>query len=622
MINGKEYKITATEDWVTPEETLLDSNSKHTDLEQPISPNVFNFLAIGSFLLFGIIYAFTAKISLVDHDSLSAMAFRNRSVNFSIPAPRGIIYDSSGVALVSNEPSFDLLVVSNEAKKAVDDADFMSKLSDILRIEIQNLNQALNDSIKSNSVFFVSKGLSKEQVLAIKFLNPAGFYIITNTKRVYLSGAQFSSILGYAGKVNKDELSGPYYQPTDLIGRAGLESEYEKYLRGEQGRVFFSKDGENNQQDPVIGSSVVLNIDHAAQKQLYNTLYGVLRASNLDKGAAIVQKPSTGEVIAMASFPSYDNNLFVEGLSASDYKKLFENKSRPLFNRVISGLYNPGSTIKPMIGLMTLQEKIFEPTDNIRDCVELSVPNPFDPSSPTIFKNWRHDTGLFNLRRAIADSCNVYFYIAGGGFKDIKGLGIERISNYLKKSFADTILGIDLPAEEKGLVPTPDWKEKNRGESWYLGDTYNTSIGQGDLLVTPLWINTYVSAIANGGTAYKPRIANRIIDTAGNVIEIKHPEPLGKLPFSDDVINEIKSDMEETVLSGTAKSLRDLPVSVGSKTGTAEVIKGQRVNALFTAFAPATDAEIAITVLVEGSTSNEGYATRTAHEFMRWYFSR
>src|SRR3989344_3709695 len=538
MINGKEYKITATEDWVTPEETLLDSNSKHTDLEQPISPNVFNFLAIGSFLLFGIIYAFTAKISLVDHDSLSAMAFRNRSVNFSIPAPRGIIYDSSGVALVSNEPSFDLLVVSNEAKKAVDDADFMSKLSDILRIEIQNLNQALNDSIKSNSVFFVSKGLSKEQVLAIKFLNPAGFYIITNTKRVYLSGAQFSSILGYAGKVNKDELSGPYYQPTDLIGRAGLESEYEKYLRGEQGRVFFSKDGENNQQDPVIGSSVVLNIDHAAQKQLYNTLYGVLRASNLDKGAAIVQKPSTGEVIAMASFPSYDNNLFVEGLSASDYKKLFENKSRPLFNRVISGLYNPGSTIKPMIGLMTLQEKIFEPTDNIRDCVELSVPNPFDPSSPTIFKNWRHDTGLFNLRRAIADSCNVYFYIAGGG------------------------------------------------------------------------------------AAYKPRIANRIIDTAGNVIEIKHPEPLGKLPFSDDVINEIKSDMEETVLSGTAKSLRDLPVSVGSKTGTAEVIKGQRVNALFTAFAPATDAEIAITVLVEGSTSNEGYATRTAHEFMRWYFSR
>jgi len=197
MINGKEYKITATEDWVTPEETLLDSNSKHTDLEQPISPNVFNFLAIGSFLLFGIIYAFTAKISLVDHDSLSAMAFRNRSVNFSIPAPRGIIYDSSGVALVSNEPSFDLLVVSNEAKKAVDDADFMSKLSDILRIEIQNLNQALNDSIKSNSVFFVSKGLSKEQVLAIKFLNPAGFYIITNTKRVYLSGAQFSSIFWF-----------------------------------------------------------------------------------------------------------------------------------------------------------------------------------------------------------------------------------------------------------------------------------------------------------------------------------------------------------------------------------------------------------------------------------------
>src|SRR3989344_130802 len=233
----------------------------------------------------------------------------------------------------------------------------------------------------------------------------------------------------------------------------------------------------------------------------------------------------------MASFPTYDNNLFAGGLSGNQFQGLFENKSRPLFNRAISGLYNPGSTIKPLIGLMALQENIFSPSDTIKDCTGITVVNPYNPDDTYEFKNWRLEYGSFNLKRAIANSCNVYFFIAGGGYGSIKGLGIERIAQYLKSAMADSRFGIDLPGEKGGFVPTPDWKSAVRGESWYQGDTYNVSIGQGDLLVTPLWLNSYISAIANGGTLYKPLVAKQVLNKEKNIIKIFEPEAVGQLSF-------------------------------------------------------------------------------------------
>ena len=317
---------------------------------------------------------------------------------------------------------------------------------------------------------------------------------------------------------------------------------------------------------------------------------------------------------------SFDSNLFVKGLSDNQFKNLFESKTKPLFNRVISGLYNPGSTIKPFMGMTALQEGIITSQDTIRDCVSLVVPNPFDTNSPYVFKNWRQDYGLFNLRRAIAQSCNVFFFTIGGGFGNISGLGAEKINKYLTAGLANVKLGIDLPGEEHGFVPSPDWKFQTKGENWYQGDTYNISVGQGDLLVTPLWLNTYVSAIANGGNLYKPMIAQRVVDENNNDSKIFKEEVLAKLPFRDDVIREMKSDMEETVISGTAGILKDLPVKAGAKTGTAEVVKGKSINSLFTAFAPLDQPELNITVLIEGSVSNQGLAIRTAHNVLKWYF--
>ncbi len=641
----KEYKISLNnEDWVTPEETLIDSGSEHSDLEISISHNAFRLTFLLAVISFGFIFMASFKLAVPGHEEYARMALDNKSVNFFIPPPRGMIFDRLGKPLVRNISGFDLLVISKELREDKDPAMF-NKVAGILGMPQDQFTALVDENLNNSSVFFAAKDLKKEQVLELKYLDPRGFYVVPDNRRSYIDGHQFSSVMGYVGKVNKEDLNDDYYRPTDVIGRLGVEAQYEELLRGEHGKIFFSPDGkavedpprprqgaaeggrfgtnrDKNSIDPVPGRSVVLNIDYDLQKKLYNELYGALAANGLSRGAAIIQNPANGQVLAMVSFPAYDNNLFVEGLSDSQFKSLFENKSRPLFNRVISGLYNPGSTIKPFIGLMALQENIFSPADTIRDCVSLVIQNPFNKDSTYVFKNWREDHGLFNLRRAIAQSCNIYFFIAGGGYGNIQGLGIEKIAKYLVSAWADKVLGIDLPGEAKGFVPTPDWKEENRGEPWYQGDTYNVSIGQGDLLVTPLWLNSYISAIANGGTVYKPQVAQRIVDNKKNDIEIFKNEALFQLPFKPDVLAEIKSNMEETVISGTAKLLQNLPVKAGAKTGTAEVVKGRSVNALFAAFAPFDNPEISITVLVEGASSNQGLATITADNVMKWYFDR
>src|SRR3989344_394672 len=620
----KEYKISVNqEDWVTPEETLLDSSSEYSDIEKPIASAVFNYIFIGIMIFAGIIFSMTVKLSVIDHEQFAALSIQNSTANFFVPPPRGLIFDRNDVALIKNTPSFDLLVVSREIKEKNSETEQnISKISQILGAQEVDLKKSIFEQMENNSIFFIAKDISKDQLLAMNFLSQKGFYIIPTMKRGYVDGHQFSQIIGYIGKVNKEDLRDAYYKHTDTIGKLGLEAQYENYLRGEHGKIYFSREdmrGENV--DPVSGKNLTTSIEFNLQKKLYSELFEILRSAGLDKAAAVIQNPKTGEILALASFPSFDNNIFNEGLSEKEFDKLFKNTSRPLFNRVLSGLYNPGSTIKPFLGMAILEEKIFNPTDNIRDCISLVLPNPYDPDSPAVFNNWRKDLGLFNLKRAIANSCNVYFYIGGGGYKNIKGLGLDNIFKYLHLSLADNKLGLDIPGDEAGFIPTQNWKMREKGEAWYQGDTYNISIGQGDLLVTPLWINSYVSAVANGGTIYKPYIVQKVTDQNKNIIAEFGSQELTKLPFEKENIEIVKNAMEETILSGTAQIFKDLPVRAGAKTGTAEVVKGSRVNSLFTIFAPFENPEVAMTVLVEGSVTNQGLAIRAAHNVLKWYFT-
>ena len=619
----KEYRVSIHDDVLTPEETLFDAGSEFSNLERPIPSHVFRFTLWGIALLLVVIFSVSFKFGVFDHAQYAGLALQNRSSNFSVPAPRGIISDATGQSLAKNTPSFDLLAVSKEVKLLLKEPAQIIAVAKALNIDANELSQRIAEQSTATSVFSVALDMSKDQVLAIQYLAPPGMYVVPDVKRSNIDGTMFSQVVGYIGKVNKDDLtSDPYYMITDSVGRLGIESQYEKYLRGDHGRLFFGDTTDVADVDATTGDTVILNINADLQRELYIQTKKILAEAGLSRGAAIIQNPDNGAVLAMVSFPTFDNNAFVKGLSQKQYDSIFNNPARPLFNRVVSGLYNPGSTIKPLMGLMGLEEHTITPNTTIQDCVSITIPNPYNPDVSYIFKNWRVDLGTFNLRRAIADSCNTFFFSVGGGFGKIVGLGVDRIVHYLQSVLADDILGIDLTGEASGFVPTPDWKESNRGEQWYQGDTYNISIGQGDLSVTPLWLNAYISAVANGGTLYQPQVANRITDIDGNIIKNIQPQVLAKMPFSNANLAEIKSDMQETVISGTAGLFKDIPVSVAAKTGTAEVAKGRRINSLFTAFAPANKPQISMTVLIEGSASNQGYALRIAHEVFKWYFAQ
>ncbi|MDO8496080.1 MAG: penicillin-binding transpeptidase domain-containing protein [bacterium] len=622
---NKNYSIAFDgDDWVTPEETLLDSKSQYSDIEKPIPESIFRlfFWLFSSIII--VLACFIFKIAIFDHGMFAQIAFQNKSANFPLPPPRGLILDRNSQILARNIPVFNLLAVTRELKENNMTTDeYIKKIAKILGQDEEVFLQSVRERMDTNSTFLAYSDLTKDQAVAIKYLETNGLYVVPDTKREYIDGNKTAQIIGYTGKVNKEDLADSYYFSTDIIGRLGVESYYEQYLRGQHGNIFFSREEEGYiTKEPEPGKSLVLNIDHDLQIKLHDEIFAVLRDSGLSRGVGIIQNPKTGAVLALVSFPDFDNNIFTSRLSENEYKNLFNNKAKPLLNRVASGLYNPGSTIKPLIGMAALEEKVVDPDDTINDCIKLTVPNQYNPEDSYIFDNWRVEYGPFNLKRAIANSCNIYFFTVGGGHDKIKGLGAEKIARYLKDSFADSLLNIDLPGENNGFVPTPDWKLREKGEQWYLGDTYNTSIGQGDLLITPLWLNSYISAIANEGSIYRPRVARAIVDNNQEVVENFEPETIGSLPFTPETIQIMKAAMRETVLSGTAQILKELPVQMAAKTGTAEVQKGRTANSLFTVFGPYEDPDLAMTILIEGVSTQQGLAVRAAYNVLKWYYGR
>jgi penicillin-binding protein 2 len=622
-----EYRISPDRDeWVAPEDTLVDAGSTLSAVEVPVSDSVFRGFAVLTVALALVLVGSVARLGILQYEALSILSFRNRTVHVTVPPPRGVILDRNGVPLVQNIPSFDVLVVSRQVERDAGGAlQGIAGLAGALGRPTEELALELEDGIRKNAVFFAATDVPRAQVLALTGAMPSGFSVITNTKRQYVDGIQFSHIIGYVGKVSKKDMAeDSYYLPSDTVGRLGIEAQYENILRGEHGQMIIDATHQTSGEPAKSGANLSLTIDAAVQKQLFNAVWNILRESGLSEAAAVVQNPQDGSILGMVSFPSYDNNVFSTGkLSHTDYQELFENTDRPLFNRVIGGTYNPGSTIKPYIGMAALQEGLVKPTQVVtNDCISISIPNPTNPDDPYVFKNWRPDSGPFDLNRAIADSCNIYFFTVAGGNAGFKGMGADILTGYLKRGGADRVLGIDLPGEQSGFVPTPDWKYTTYKEPWYQGDTYNTSIGQGDLLVTPLWINSYVSAIANGGAVWQPRIGARVVDEQRMTLASVAPVQTGTLPFSADVIESMQGAMRRTVTDGTAKLFRDLPVTAAAKTGTAEVVKGQRINSLVTVYAPAENPQVALTVLVEGSASNQGYALRAARSFLGWYFDR
>ena len=611
------YKIPIEDiDDLKPEETLMDSMSDYSKMEMPIRRSVFNifFIIIAALGLFYLSMIF--KLQIINGQKfLNIVKNTNPGEYYSVPV-RGLIYDRNSQPLVENIPIFSLVgltreLIKEDKAKGLDAS--IVQLAEIIGISTESIKQNYIDN-KNIILFLIKDSLTKEEILKIKELNPKGFYVVYDSVMHYTSVPATAHVVGYTAKVNQADIEkDAYYQPTDHIGRYGIEAQYESFLRGER-TVISLKDETSNTGINESGNNIYLNIDNEIQKQIYQAML----THGVQRGAAIAQNPKTGQILGIVSMPSFDNNVF-ESNDRDKIKKVLESSQRPLFNRAIAGKYSPGSTIKPLLALAGLKENIITPSTTIMAKGSISVPSVFDPNVVYTFNDWKVH-GLTDLKKAIADSVDVYFYALGGGYGEIRGLGINKIVNYFKAFMVDRLTSIDLPGEVSGLVPSPNWKRAIKGESWFIGDTYNISIGQGDLLVTPIWLNAYVGAIANGGHIMRPYIVDKITDTDGMVVKENGPQIMAEIPFDQDTIQIIKEGMRQTITSGTATLLNQLPVPVAAKTGTAQV-SGRGLNSLFIVFGPYDDPDISLTILVEDIQSSQGIAIRVANQFLSWYFS-
>lgn len=563
-------------------------------------------------------------LSIIKGNDYRAIALRNSLRALIIPAPRGIMYDVSGKPLVYNVPSVDAILIPADVPTDPETQGVMKRiLSATLAVDDGALGEIFNRLDRRSTLPVLIKArLSQEEALLFtsRSRELPGASLYRTTERNYVDSLIFSHIIGYEGKIKKEELeSHPDYLLTDAIGKQGIEKSYEAELRGTHGlaRVEVDAFGQIKKDlgvvPPVPGQDLILNVDADLQKKLFDSLQTILEKNDLKRAAAVALDPRTGAVRALVSLPSFDNNLFAKGISSEDYTKLSTDPSEPLFNRVVAGAYPPGSTIKPVLAAAALAEGVVDEHTQIESRGGISVGKFF-------FGDWRVN-GFTDIRRAIAVSSDVYFYSVGGGYGAIRGLGMDRMKKYEELFGYGAKTGIDLGGEVAGLIPDPAWKREKIGERWYIGDDYHASIGQGFVTATPLQIVNAVAAIANGGTLYAPRIVSQVRSSGGKVTAV--PPVVIRQDFIDqNILRIVREGMRETVTEGTAQSLKDLPVMVAGKTGTAQFGNNNKTHGWFVSFAPYDHPELALIVLVEGQ-GEEGYnAVPVAKEVYQWYFSR
>jgi len=637
------YKLKNAGIDVEPHEIFLDTLAHQKEeelgitekrLEVPIKERIAHFL-MAIFLILAIsLFSKTFFLQIVEGKKLSNIAKNNKgSVTLIIPE-RGIIYDKNLKKLVSNSPAYDL--VCDKRRFITSTPEVLLELDNISKetgVTVEDLKREIEGSSASKILVYENIPHEKLLILEAKINNLTGCEIQRNTIRNYLYGSPFSHLLGYTGRINKNELEDSVgYAVNDYIGKTGLEKSYEEYLRGKTGQLEYIKSavgvdkGQKIDVEPEPGGNLVLNIDSDLQKIAYTALENGINAVGAKKGAVIAMDPRTGAVLALASYPSYDDNLFSAGISSVDYSKIQDDPYQPLFDRAISAQYPVGSTIKPFLAYGALEEKIISPEKKINDPGYIEIRSKYDPSVVYRFEGVKPH-GLVDMREALAVSSNIYFYTIGGGYKDQQGLGPTRIKKYLDLFGWSQKTGIDLPGEFAGFVPTPEWKKKTKNESWWDGDTYNLSIGQSDLQVTPLHIAAAYCAIANGGTLYRPQVVNRVIKdllTSTQPIYEFKPEAIRSNFLNQESLTVVREGMRDVVAKdyGSAYVLHDLPVSVAAKTGTAETGKAGYFNNWLSAFAPYDNPEIVLVITIEAVKGVRTATQPVAHDILSQYFNR
>jgi len=444
--------------------------------------------------------------------------------------------------------------------------------------------------------------------------------------RSYLSPG-FSHLLGYVSYPTMDK-TGNYWQG-EFIGKDGLEKEYDDVLKGENGAKIIETDAlgkiysENIVNIPKSGANLITTIDSRIQGELFNLIKNISANRTFTGGSGVIMDAQNGEIITTTSFPEYNSEILSLGKDVGTINNYLTDKRKVFLDRDISGLYTPGSIVKPFFALAALAEGVIDPYKKILSTGSISIPNPYFPDQKTVFKDWQAN-GWTNMMEALAVSSDVYFYEIGGGFENQKGLGITNLGKYAKLFGFGDKTGVDLPDEKAGTIPNPDWKMLNfKGDPWRIGDTYHTAIGQYGFQVTPMEMARAVAAMANGGTMLTPHLI---------LGDIEKPNQKTLLNLNKGYFDTVHEGMRLAVTAGTVSTLNVPYVQVAAKSGTAQIgVAKNKVNSWVIGFFPYENPKYAFAIMMEAgpSATGSGAATAIMRQLLDWmsvntpeYFTR
>ena len=566
-------------------------------------------------------------LQINQHQDFVTQSDNNRVHMRPNPPARGVIYDRNGEMLADNQSVSNLTIIrerSNDLEKLIENIGTLVPLSesDVTRFykRLKRRRPFEQTPIKFN--------LSEEEqaILAVNEHRLDGVKVSARLSRFYPKRDLFAHVVGYVGRINEREISliDPIqYSGTDSIGKVGLEKFYENSLLGSVGSEHVETNARGrvmrvlNKVDPDSGSDLVLHVDSNLQQIAFDAFAG-------ERGALVAMDVKTGGVLAMVSAPSYDANLFVSGISQKNYSELLNSADNPMFNRAIQGQYPPGSTVKPLFGLIALDNKTVSPSTRIEDPGFFFMEGIERPWRDHNSERGGHGKGV-DLAKAIIESCDVFFYKMG-----IK-TGINILSSNSSAFGLGAKTGIDLPGEATGIMPSRTWKKESRNASWFNGDTINMSIGQGFMLSTPLQLAVMTARIASKGKIIEPRLVKSVggIDLVpAKTKQVKEIDP----KYWDYIHDSMKGVVHSA--RGTATSInRGLTYTMAGKTGTAQVVsisaddaydksklnKRQWDHALFIAFAPFDDPQIAVGLIVENGEHGSSAAAPIARSVIDAY---
>jgi penicillin-binding protein 2 len=530
----------------------------------------FLVFAIAAILALSGLTARLFYLQIANGVEFSALAEQNRTALQSVPAPRGLIFDRKGRPLVTNAAMYSVKVRAADIPEERRD-EVVGRLAALLNTDVTEINTAIDTNPGSRfDLVRVAENVNESTagIIAESRSELPGVEVAVEAVREYPEGRLVSQILGYTGPISSEQYADKRedgYLRDDWIGKAGVEATYEADLRGVYGIESVARNASGRRGDVLQtvrnvrpGNSLTLTIDIREQKLAERALKWAMKSVGMTRGVVIVMNPQTGEVLALVSLPTYDNNDFARGISNADYAKLLKNKDKPLTNHAVQAHYPPGSTYKLVTGTGVLAEKEITPST-------LVMTRPFLTLGGTRFYDWNHrGFGACNIFCGFGHSSDTFFFQMAGK------LGADRLAKYAHEYGFGSPTGIDLPNEVKGIVPSNKWKQDALGAPMFGGEVYQSGIGQGYDVVTPIQLINAYAALANGGKLYQPQVVREIIGPDGKVVRPFKKKLIHKLDVPKSVLTTMRKAARSVVTVRHTYNLVDMPIRIAGKSGTAE----------------------------------------------------